>query len=69
MIYIENEGALFRSIGLMTEAPDEVYSPGEGWEPYKGETPKPQGWGERISEQEAKEMMARMDQAAKGKRR
>ncbi len=64
MIYIENEGALFRSIGFMTEAPDEVYSPGQGWEPYQGETPKPPGWGEQLSEQEAKEMMARMDEVA-----
>lgn len=64
MIYIENEGALFRSIGFMAGAPDEVYSPGKGWVPYQGETPKPMGWGEQISEQAAKEMMARMDQAA-----
>ena len=64
-IYIENEGALFRSRGSMTESPEEIYKPGAGWVKYEGEVPKSQGWGESISTQEATEMMARID--AKGK--
>lgn len=63
MIYIENEGALFRSQGFMTENPDEIFNPRSGqWEPYKGKVPKPQGWGERITEQEANEWMASLKQ-------
>lgn len=59
MIYIENEGALFRSQGFMTENPDEIFNPRSGnWEPYKGTVPKPQGWGERITEQEANQWIA-----------
>ena len=61
MIYIENEGALFRSQGFMTENPDEVFSAKTGeWEPYQGQTPKPPGWVERLTAEEALAMMARM---------
>lgn len=65
MVYIENEGALYRSTGFMTECPDELYSRKQGkWIPYTGETPKQQGWGERISEQEADEWILRLDETA-----
>ena len=67
-IYIENEGALFRSRGSMTESPEEVYNPGSGWEKYEGDVPKSQGWGESISTKEAEEMMARIDERGKSKR-
>jgi hypothetical protein len=64
-MYIENEGALFRSRGSMTECPEEVYFSGDGWVKYEGEVPKPQGWGEAISTEEAEAMIARMDAAQK----
>lgn len=65
--YIENEGALFRTMGSMTECPEEVYNPGEGWVKYEGDVPKSQGWGERIKVAEAEEMMKRLDAAHKQK--
>ncbi len=49
--YIENEGALFR--GATLAFPEEVYSfKDKAWFPYKGAVPKPQGWGEYITEAE-----------------
>jgi hypothetical protein len=63
--YIENEGALYRTLGSMTECPDDIYNPGEGWVKYEGDVPKPQGWGERIKVAEAEAMMARIDAARK----
>lgn len=60
-IYIENEGALFRSRGGMQENPDEIYFKGDGWVKYEGDVPKSPGWGEIISAEEAEAMMARID--------
>lgn len=64
-ILIENEGALFRgpSVGI----PREVWNPGSGWTPYKGETPKPEGWGSEISETEASALMAERNARHSGK--
>ena len=62
-MYIENEGALFRSRGSMTECPEEVYFAGQGWVKYEGDVPKSPGWGESISTEEAEEMMKRLDAA------
>lgn len=54
--YIENEGALFR--GYAISHPEEVYSFRQGtWLPYEGSIPKPIGWGEFISPEEAEELM------------
>lgn len=54
--YIENEGALFR--GASVSYPDEVYDPrSKSWSPYEGKVPKPQGWGEIISDQDAAKLM------------
>jgi hypothetical protein len=61
MLYIENEGALFRTLGGMQENPSEIYYFGEGWVKYEGDVPKTQGWGEIISEKEANQMIARID--------
>jgi hypothetical protein len=60
-MYIENDGALFRSRGFMTECPEEVYFPGQGWTKYTGAVPKPQGWGEEISTEDAEAMIKRID--------
>lgn len=58
MIYIENEGALFR--GVDRTMPKEVWSKRAGaWKPYSGETPKPYEWGHEITEAEANEMMGK----------
>lgn len=58
MRYIENEGVLFATNSPMNEFPQKIWDADEKkFVPYKGEVPKPQGWGEEISEQEAKEYM------------
>jgi hypothetical protein len=54
MIYIENEGALFR--GPARAWPKEVYANGK-FQPYKGEVPKDIDWGNEIDEAEAKRLM------------
>lgn len=42
----------------MNEFPEEVWSVKQKkFLPYKGEVPKPYGWGQEISEQEALEWM------------
>lgn len=52
LVYIENEGALFR--GFARAYPTEVYHHRAGrWAPYTGSTPKPFEWGDEISEAEA----------------
>lgn len=58
MVYIENEGALFR--GISRGLPQEVWSCRERlWTPYRyAGAYKPIEWGTVISEAEAKEMMA-----------
>ena len=59
MNYIENEGAMFRSSRPGCAFPEEVWSRKQcKWLPYEGEVPKPMGWGEEISEEEAKKHMA-----------
>lgn len=56
MVYIENEGALFR--GPARGIPEEVWSAREGkFVPYKGNKNKPIDWGHIISEEEAREIM------------
>lgn len=56
MIYIENEGALFR--GPARGVPLEVWSARQGkFLPYKGNMDKPVDWGNEIDEVEAKRMM------------
>ena len=56
MIYIENEGALFR--GPARGLPEEVWSPSRGeFVPYTGDKNKPIGWGYEISEEEARALM------------
>ncbi len=54
MIYIENEGALFR--GPARAWPKEVWT-GSGFEPYSGSVPKPIEWGNVIDEAEATKLM------------
>jgi hypothetical protein len=58
MVYIENEGALFR--GISRGLPREVWSPKtRTWKRYELDGGfKPIEWGTVISEVEAKEMMA-----------
>lgn len=54
MIYIENEGALFR--GPARAWPEEVWN-GSEFVPYKGAVPKDIEWGDEIDEAEAQRMM------------
>lgn len=67
MIYIENEGALFR--GPARGLPQEVWAGGQ-WKPYKDAgKPKDIDWGHEIDEAEAKALMgqaAQPDEAAEG---
>jgi hypothetical protein len=59
MIYIENEGALFK--GVDRTIPKEVWSAKEAaWMSYIGKVPKPYEWGYEISEAEAEALIARM---------
>lgn len=56
MIYIENDGALFR--GPSRSLPKEVWFKTTGaWQAYKRATPTPIEWGTEITEDEAKAMM------------
>lgn len=56
MVYIENEGAVFR--GPARGVPEEVWSPSRGkFVPYKGGKDKPVDWGSVISEDEARALM------------
>jgi hypothetical protein len=56
MVYIENEGALFR--GPARSNPVEVWNVAKGaFVPYMGSKDKPIDWGNEISEAEAKELM------------
>lgn len=57
MIYIENEGALFR--GASRGDPREIWHPEEKrFVPYKGAgQPKPISWGYEIDEAEAERLM------------
>lgn len=54
MIYIENEGALFR--GPSRAWPKEVWN-GSEFVPYKGSVPKDIDWGDEIDEAAAQEIM------------
>lgn len=65
MRYVENEGALFRIVGPTNAYPDEVWNEAQGkFVPYEGDVPKPQEWGQDVSEQEAQEIMGEAAQAA-----
>lgn len=55
MLFIENEGALFR--GPARSWPREVWLGGE-FRPYAGTVPKGIEWGSLIDEDQAKRMMA-----------
>lgn len=57
LIYIENDGALFR--GPSRGNPLEVWSEREGkFKPYKGAgKPRDISWGNEISEEEARALM------------
>lgn len=58
MRYIESEGVLFATNSPMNEFPQKIWDADEKkFVPYKGQVPKPQGWGDEISEQEAKAYM------------
>ncbi len=54
MVFIENEGAVFR--GPARAWPKEVWT-GEKFEPYKGDVPKPLEWGNVIDEADAQALM------------
>ena len=54
MIYIENEGALFR--GPARAWPKEVWN-GKAFEAYTGAVPKDVDWGNIIDEAEATRLM------------
>lgn len=54
MIYIENEGALFR--GPARAWPREVWQGGQ-FVPYTGAVPKGIEWGNIIDEEQARRMM------------
>lgn len=54
MIYIENEGALFR--GPARAWPKEVWN-GKAFEAYTGAVPKDIDWGDEIDEAQAQKMM------------
>ena len=54
MIYIENDGALFR--GPARAWPKEVWN-GKEFVAYKGTVPKEIEWGNEIDEAEAKRLM------------
>lgn len=57
LVFIENDGALFR--GISPGHPEEVWSSRERrWKPYRFEEPfKPVEWGAEISEAEAQAIM------------
>lgn len=51
-MYIESQQALFR--GPSVYWPEEIWNVvAQTWEPYKGKVPKPEGWGDIISDVEA----------------
>ena len=57
MIFIENEGAIFR--GFSRSFPTEVWHAAEGrFVPYEGKTPKPIEWGTVISSAECWRIIA-----------
>lgn len=61
MIYIENEGALFR--GPARAWPKEVWN-GREFVPYKGAVPKDIDWGAEVDEAEAQQLMGAEKQDA-----
>ena len=56
-MFIESsDGNLFR--GVHRGMPSEIWNvAAKVFEPYKGEVPKPEGWGEEIDEARAKAIM------------
>jgi hypothetical protein len=64
MIYIENEGALFR--GLSRSFPKEVWGhKTHTWRPYTGEVPKHRARRRRISARRQRLTLARAGEAAR----
>lgn len=61
MIYIENEGALFR--GPARAWPKEVWN-GSEFVPYQGAVPKDIEWGDEIDEAAAQRLMGGAQQPA-----
>lgn len=59
MIYIENEGALFK--GPARAWPKEVWN-GREFVPYEGAVPKGIEWGDEIDEEEANRLMGAQGQ-------
>ena len=56
MLFIENEGALFR--GFARAWPQEIWDPrAKRFVPYKGDVPKDVTWGQEISNGEAEAFM------------
>jgi len=60
MVFIENEGALFR--GPARAWPKEVWNGGE-FVPYRGAMPKDVDWGNEIDEAEAQRLMGQGQKA------
>lgn len=53
-MYIESQQALFR--GASYAWPTEVWDVvAQAWRPYTGKVPKPDGWGDIVSDAEAEE--------------
>lgn len=63
MIYIENEGALFR--GPARAWPQEVWN-GSKFVPYQGAVPKDIEWGDEIDEAAAQKIMGAAGEPAQG---
>ena len=61
MIFIENEGAIFR--GPARAWPKEVWD-GQRFVPYEGAVPKGVEWGDVVDEAEAQRMMGGARQPA-----
>lgn len=53
---IESDGAVFKADAYFW--PKQVWSiRKQKWVPYKGEVPKPEGWGDIVTDEQAKEFM------------
>ena len=54
---IESGGAVFEATNYYW--PERVWNVSEQrWEPYEGPVPKPEGWGDVITQDQAREFMA-----------
>jgi len=53
-MYIESQQALFRAASYSW--PTEIWNvAAQEWRPYTGQVPKPEGWGDIVSDAEAEE--------------